>query len=189
LDAILFTHEHKDHIAGLDDVRGFNYKQRRPMPLYGQQRVLDRLKVEFAYAFTDNPYPGVPVLELHTVTEAIVLKGVEVVPVNVMHHLLPIYGYRFGNFGYVTDGKTIAPAERDKLRGLQTLVINGLQVEEHNSHFTIAEVLEMIEDLKPERAYLTHISHRLGKHADVERDLLPPHVRLGYDGLKIEVMV
>lgn len=185
LDGILFTHEHKDHIAGLDDVRGFNYKQQKPMPLYAQQRVLDRLKVEFAYAFSENPYPGVPVLELNCIDGPFEIAGLEIMPVTVLHHRLPVLGFRFGDFGYITDAKTISQEERMKLRGLKTLVVNGLQFQEHNSHFTIDEVLDLIDDLKPEMSYLTHISHRLGKHAVVEKTKLPAHVRLGYDGLKL----
>ncbi len=191
LDGIVFTHEHKDHIAGLDDVRGYNFRQNRPMPLFAQQRVLDRLKVEFAYAFGEHKYAGVPELELYPVAAGVpfVLAGLEITPIEVMHFKLPILGFRIADFVYITDAKTIDPDQLDLIRGAKTIVFNGLQEEPHNSHFTLAEVLDIIEELKPDTAYLTHISHRLGKHADVEATKLPANVFLAYDGLQIQIPI
>lgn len=186
LDAVVFTHEHKDHVAGLDDVRAFNFVMQEDMQVFGTPAVETALHRDFHYAFTKVKYPGVPLINFNTIGNApFEANGLTFIPIEVMHHKLPVLGFRIGDFTYITDAKTIAPAERDKVRGSKTLVVNALRREAHISHMTLEEALALIEDLQPEQAYLTHISHLLGDHATVEAEL-PPHVRLAYDGLKFQ---
>lgn len=186
LDAVVFTHAHKDHTAGLDDVRPFNFRQNSDIPLYGQAAVLEQIKVEFAYAFAEHKYPGTPRLQLHPIeNKPFEILGLQLTPIEVMHHKLPVFGYRIGDFSYITDANFIAESELGKLRNSKVLVINALHKgPRHLSHFILPEALEIIEKLQPEVAYLTHISHSMGLHAQVEAEL-PPHVHLAYDGLKI----
>lgn len=185
LDAVLFTHSHKDHIAGLDDVRAFNFLQKKDMPVFGSRATLDRISEEFYYSFDKNPYPGVPRLTKVVIeNKPFMVGGVEVTPIQVMHHKMPVFGFRIGDFTYITDANYIAEEEREKILGSRVLVINALQRESHISHFTLPQALEVISDLQVPRAYLTHISHRLGRHSSVE---LPPHVSLAHDGLQIEI--
>lgn len=187
LDAIVYTHEHKDHTAGMDDVRAFNFKQKRPMDLFVDDNVEACLKREFSYAFAENPYPGVPKLNLIKIkNEPFKVEGVDFSPVQLMHYKLPIFGFRVGDFAYCTDVNYIAPQEKDKLKGLKILVLTALRKEEHISHFNLQQALDLIEELKPEKAYLTHISHLLGKHSDVSKEL-PENVELSFDGLSIEI--
>lgn len=185
LDAVVFTHEHKDHLAGLDDIRAFNYSQHRKMDVYATERVQVALQREFHYVFADVRYPGIPEIALHEFDSApFQAGGFEFVPIQVMHHRLPVKAFRVGDFAYVTDANYIAPEEYEKLRGVEVLVINALRRERHMSHFNLEEALSIIEDLGPKSAWLTHISHMLGRHADVEREL-PRNVRIAYDGLVI----
>lgn len=187
LDALIFTHEHKDHTAGMDDVRSFNYSQNMDMPVYADVRVINQLKQEFAYVFATKKYPGVPTVEVHEITNTpFSIDGIELTPIEVMHYKLPVFGYRINDFAYITDAKTIDKKELKKLKGVKTLVINALQEQEHISHFTLEEALEMIKEINPETAYLTHISHRLGFHKQVQKKL-PKNVFLAYDGLKIHL--
>ncbi|RJE75140.1 MULTISPECIES: MBL fold metallo-hydrolase [Reichenbachiella] len=187
LDAVVFTHEHKDHVAGLDDIRSFNFKQKRDMPIYGRPTVIDRLKVEFGYAFSEVKYPGVPTFEVREIeNEPFQIGKIKLTPVEVMHYKLPVYGFRVGKFAYITDAKTISETEKDKLRNLDVLVLNALQVKEHISHLTLEEALEWIKELQPKKAYFTHISHYLGLHSEVQEQL-PDHVSLAYDGLSISL--
>jgi phosphoribosyl 1,2-cyclic phosphate phosphodiesterase len=187
LDAILLTHEHKDHTAGLDEVRSFNFKQNRDIPLLGRKKVLEQVKSEFQYIFSDNKYPGVPSVELLEIdNEKFKVGELEVEPVEVMHYKLPVFGFKVGNFAYVTDAKTISEKEKEKLKNLDILVLNALQKESHISHLTLSEALKLIAELKPKTSYLTHISHNLGFSRDVV-PTLPENVHLAFDGLKIEV--
>ena len=187
MDAILMTHEHKDHTAGLDDVRAFNFKQGKDMPLYARPQVLDQITSEFSYIFSNHKYPGIPQVERIGITNSpFSLSDITIVPIEVMHHKLPVYGYRINDFAYITDANFISEMEKLKLKNLKVLVINALQIEKHLSHFTLSEAIELINELKPEKAYLTHISHKLGLNTDVG-STLPEHIELAYDGLKISI--
>ena len=183
LDAVLYTHEHKDHTAGMDDVRVFNYHQQATIPLYARAQVIEQLKREFAYAFGENKYPGAPEIDVYEIDGTpFTVQGIAIQPIFVKHYYLDVLGFRFGNFAYVTDANAITPEEQDKLRGLDVLVINALRKTTHVSHFTLAEALEVIADLQPKQAYITHISHQMGLHAAVNKEL-PPNVSLAHDGL------
>ncbi|WP_316738946.1 MBL fold metallo-hydrolase [Pedobacter aquatilis] len=188
LDAVLFTHEHKDHIAGLDDIRPFNYLLKKVIDVYATERVQAALKREFYYIFAETKYHGLPQINLHTVNngEDFNIGSHNITPFEVMHHLLPITGYRIGDFTYITDAKTISDETLEKIKGTKILVINALQKESHISHFTLTEAIEFAKLVGAETTYLTHISHNLGLHDVVEKDL-PPNIRLAYDGLKIEL--
>jgi phosphoribosyl 1,2-cyclic phosphate phosphodiesterase len=187
LDAVLYTHEHKDHTAGLDDIRPFNFLQNADMPIYGQAPVLNQIRTEFSYIFTAHRYPGIPMVETHIIeNKPFEVEGILVHPIRVMHHKLPVFGYRVKDFTYVTDANHIPPQELKKISGTRVLVINALQHSPHISHFTLKQALEMVQVIQPEKAYLTHISHRLGCHREVEAGL-PENVFLGYDGLKIDL--
>lgn len=187
LDGLLFTHAHKDHIAGLDDIRGFNFKMKTAVDVYCTEQVELQMHREFHYIFSDIRYPGIPEVNIHRIDKdhSIDIKGFPVQPIEVMHYRLPVLGFRFNDFVYITDANFISEAEKEKIRGCRTLVLNALRMDSHISHFSLQEALELIEELKPQRAYLTHISHQLGKHAEVEA-ILPAHVHLAYDGLEVE---
>lgn len=186
LRGILFTHEHKDHVAGLDDVRAFNYREERPMEVYCTAPVEDALRREFHYIFSDKRYPGIPKINLNIIAleDFILEKDLIVTPIEVMHYKLPVTAFRFGDFTYITDAKTISREERQKVKGTKTLVVNALHQSEHLSHFNLEEALEFIQEINPEVAYLTHISHLFGTHEEIKK-LLPPNVYPAYDGLKI----
>lgn len=187
LDAVLFTHPHKDHIAGLDDVRAYNYIQQQPMQVFANQMTIDALMREFAYAFADKKYPGVPNLELNTITLAPFSIGdINVVPVEVWHMKMPVFGFRFGDFTYITDANRIEESEKEKIWGSKVLVVNALRKEKHISHYNLEEAIELVHELEIPTAYFTHISHQLGKHEEIEKRL-PEGIHLGFDGLVIEV--
>lgn len=187
LDAVLFTHEHKDHTAGMDDVRGFNYHQQSAIPMYARAQVIEQLKREFAYAFGENKYPGVPEIDVYEIDgQPFTVQGITIQPIFVKHFYLDVLGFRFADFAYVTDANFIAPEEQDKLRNLDVLVINALRKTTHVSHFTLAEALDLIAELKPKQAYITHISHQMGLHAEVIKEL-PSNVSLAYDGLVLNL--
>ncbi|MHA7129125.1 MBL fold metallo-hydrolase [Algoriphagus namhaensis] len=187
LDAILFTHEHKDHTAGLDDIRPFNFAQKKDMPIYGRKQVLDQIKTEFAYVFSPKKYPGVPQIQTVEIDEnPFEIAGISVIPLPVWHYKLPVFGFRVGNFAYITDANRIPEETLSKLEGLDVLVLNALQKTAHISHFTLEEAIEMAKKIGAKRTYFTHISHRLGLHAEEDKNL-PEGIHLAHDGLQIHV--
>ena len=187
LDALVFTHEHKDHVAGMDDIRAFNYKQQAAIDIYATKNVQEALQREFHYIFSEFKYPGIPDVNLNTITtEPFNISGIHFTPIEVMHYKLPVLGFRINDFTYITDAKTISANEKEKIKGTKKLVINALQKENHISHFTLDEAINFAQEIGADQTYFTHISHRLGKHADVSAEL-PPNISLAYDGLKLEV--
>jgi phosphoribosyl 1,2-cyclic phosphate phosphodiesterase len=186
LEGILFTHEHKDHVAGLDDVRAFNYFSQKPMNIYCSKNVETALHREFHYVFNEKHYPGIPKINLIPIDKnPFNLDGIKIIPIEVMHYKLPVLGFRIGSFAYITDAKTVAEEEKDKLTNLDILVINALHKFPHISHFNLEEALAFINEIKPKKAYLTHISHLFGRHQEILKEL-PDHVSLLYDGLSFE---
>ena len=185
LDAIILTHEHKDHTGGLDDVRAYNYLQKKPMPIFCEKRVFMALKKEYYYVFEEKKYPGLPEFDIKIINEKnFYIKDNLILPIRLYHNFLPVLGFRIENFAYITDANYISKEELKKLQNLDVLVINALRKEKHISHFSLNEALEVIEKVKPKKSYLTHISHLMGKHKDVSKEL-PDNVSLAYDGLKI----
>jgi len=183
LDAIILTHEHKDHIAGMDDVRAFNYKSQDAIDIFAEERVQKAIKSEFSYVFAEYQYPGIPKMRLNTITDyGFRIKGIEIIPVRVRHLHLEIYGFRIGNFAYITDANYIPQESREKLFGVKYLVINALRKEKHISHFSLREAIDFIREISPRKAFITHISHQMGLHNEVNSEL-PPGICLAYDGL------
>ena len=191
LDAVLLTHEHMDHVAGIDDLRAFNFKQQRAMDIHGNAATLHAVKRLYHYAFEELRYPGVPELRLHPVDEEGFTAGhspggVHVEPIQVMHAQLPILGFRIGGIAYITDAKTMVDEEIAKIHGVDVLVLNALRIKPHPSHLNLAEALVLVERIAPKQVYFTHISHLLGNHAEVAATL-PLNVQLAHDGLVVEV--
>jgi len=187
LDAVIYTHEHKDHTAGLDDVRSYNFKQEMDMPLYGRKQVLDQIQREFSYIFAVNKYPGIPKVKLHEIeNKPFKVEGIEIEPVNVMHYKLPVFGYRIKDFTYITDVNHIPDEEKDKIRGSKVLVLSALQKTSHLSHFNLEQAIATVEELEIPQAYFIHMGHRMGLHRDIEEEL-PEGMELAYDGLQIEI--
>ena len=185
LDAVLFTHPHKDHIAGLDDVRAYNYFQKKPMELYANSLTEEAIKREFAYAFSDKKYPGLPNLNLNTIDDSpFIIGDIPVLPILVWHLKMPVLGFRFGNFTYITDANRIEEEEKVKIIGSEIIVLNALRKEPHISHFTLDEAVAMVQELAVPTAYFTHISHQLGRHENVNSEL-PKGIELSWDGLEI----
>lgn len=187
VDAVLVTHEHKDHLAGLDDIRPIYFRQKRPVDIYAMQRVLGVIRKDYDYAFKENPYPGAPSFQLHAVRhDPFFVKNIEIQPIQVRHLTLPILGFRIGKFAYITDASFVADSELLHLQDLDVLVVNALHHEKHYSHFNLEQALHFVELVHPKRALLTHCSHHMGLYADVEKTL-PPNVTLGYDGLQVTI--
>ena len=186
LNAILFTHEHRDHLAGLDDVRSFNFKQKQAMPIFGNERVIEQIRREFHYVF-ESDYPGIPQLAITAIDkQPFSIGNLPIIPIEVLHHKLPVLGFRIKDLTYITDANTIPEIEFDKIYGTKILVINALQKDDHISHFTLDEALKVIDEIQPQKAYLTHISHNMGLHEEVSREL-PSNVFLAYDELALSV--
>lgn len=187
LDAILITHLHNDHTIGLDDIRPFNFMSRQDMPVYTDDFTAKNLMLRFEYVFGPSPYPGAPSANLILIDKDTPFEaaGVPITPLEVIHGKLPVLGFRFGNFAYVTDAKTITEEEMKKLEGVEFLALNALQQTQHHAHLTLEEALEVIAKIKPRKAYITHISHRMGKQSKVE-PTLPKGVFFAYDGLNVE---
>jgi phosphoribosyl 1,2-cyclic phosphate phosphodiesterase len=187
LEAVLITHSHKDHIAGMDDIRAFNYFQKSAINIYATEFSQGVIKREFAYAFSDFKYPGVPEINLKTIAAGdFEVNGLAITPIQVMHHKMPVLGFRIHDFTYITDANYIAPEEKQKIRGSKVLVLNALRREKHISHFTLDEAIALGRELEVPRLYLTHISHQLGLHEEVSEGL-PPGTALAYDGLSFEI--
>ena len=188
LSGIIFTHEHKDHVAGLDDVRAFNFREQKDMNVYCASPVEEALRREFHYAFAENKYPGVPSLQIIPIDKRpfSLPNGTEVIPIEVMHYKMPVLGFRIDGFTYITDAKTVSEEEKEKIKGTDVLVVNALRLEEHISHFNLEEALAFIKEMNPKKAYLTHISHLFGTHEEISK-MLPPNVYAAYDGLTFEL--
>jgi phosphoribosyl 1,2-cyclic phosphate phosphodiesterase len=185
LDAVLFTHPHKDHIAGLDDVKAFCYFSKKPMQVFANSLTQETIKREFYYVFEEKKYAGVPDIDLNTVTlEPFVIGDIPVIPILVWHLNMPVYGYRFGKFTYITDANRIDPEEKEKILGSEAMVINALRHQKHISHYTLEEAIDLVHELKVPSGYLTHIGHQLGKYADVN-PTLPKEIQMAYDGLEL----
>lgn len=186
LDAVLFTHPHKDHLAGLDDIRAYNFFLKKPIDIYADSLTEEAVRRDFYYAFTDTKYPGIPELNLHTITLQPFMAGdIPVQPILVWHLKMPVLGFRFGKFTYITDANRIDEPEREKIRGSEVIVLNALRKQKHISHFTLEEAIDVVTDLQVPTAYFTHISHQLGRHADVEQEL-PTGMHLAWDGLVLK---
>lgn len=186
LDAVVYTHEHKDHVAGMDDVRAFNYKQQKDMDVYATNRVQEALIREYPYVFSDYKYPGVPQVKLHTIDadSAFQIGDIKLQPIEVMHYKLPVLGFRINDFVYITDANHISAKEREKVVGCKKLVVNALRKAKHISHFTLEEAISLAQGLEVEQTYLTHISHLMGAHESVSEEL-PASVQMAYDGMEL----
>jgi phosphoribosyl 1,2-cyclic phosphate phosphodiesterase len=185
LDAVVFTHPHKDHVAGLDDVRAFNFFMQKPMEVYANEMTQEVIIREFPYAFADTKYPGLPEINLNTIdTEPFVVGDIPITPVLVWHLKMPVFGFRFGRFTYITDANRVDATEKEKIKGSEVLVLNALRKEKHVSHFALDESVSLAKELQIPQTYLTHISHQLGRHNDVNKEL-PDGIALGYDNLQI----
>jgi len=188
LNAILYTHEHRDHIAGLDDVRPINFLKQKPMQVYAEERVLEAVQQMLPYAFGEEKYPGVPDIKLNMISDhSFEINGIPVIPIRVYHYKLPVLGFRVGDFTYITDANYIPEEEKKKIVGSKYLVVNALRRKKHISHFTLSEALELVREFSPRKAYFTHMSHQMGLNAEVNAEL-PANVMLAYDGLEVDIV-
>ena len=186
LDGVVYTHEHQDHVAGIDDLRAINFQQHKSIPIFAEQRVMDDLNHRFAYAVGPSNYPGAPQLIPHIIDEQdFYIQDARIRPIRVYHGQLPVLGFRFGDLVYITDANEIPSGELEKLKNIDVLIVNALRRKSHHSHFTLHEARELIEEIKPKRAFLTHLSHQMGKHGELSEEL-PQHIQPAYDGLQIE---
>ena len=187
LDAIVFTHQHKDHVAGMDDIRAFNYKFKKDMDIYCTAEVEEALIREFPYVFSAYKYPGVPEIKVHNIkNEPFIINGVELMPIEGLHYKLPVFGYRIKDFVYLTDVSFVSEREKEKMKGAEVIVLDALRKTPHISHFTMEQAVELLEELKPKQGYLIHISHLMGKHNEVVKEL-PDFIKPAYDGLQLEL--
>ena len=187
LDAVVFTHPHRDHMAGLDDVRAYNFFQKMPIDIYADSLMESAIRRDFYYAFADTRYPGIPELNLISISdEPFIVGDIPVIPVKVWHMKMPVLGFRFGNFTYITDANRIEEEEKNKIRGSEILVLNALRKQQHISHFTLAEAVDMVQELRVPVGYFTHMSHQIGLHADIEAEL-PDNIHLAWDGLVLNL--
>jgi len=187
LDSILLTHEHKDHIGGMDDVRAFNYINKKPIDIYSDERVQRAVMREYPYVFSEHKYPGVPQMNLITIDDKpFQIGNLHIIPVKVHHYRLPVYGFRINDFAYITDANYISEENKGKLTGVKYMVINALRKEKHLSHFNLSEALDLINEISPRKGYITHISHQMGLHSEVLQEL-PANVELAYDGLVVDI--
>lgn len=186
LDAVIFTHAHKDHIAGMDDIRAYNFKQQADIPVYADNIVQEALHRDFHYVFAAEKYPGIPEVKLHTIeNKPFSIDNTVITPIKVWHYKLPVLGFRFKDFTYITDANKIDEEEKAKIRGSKALVLNALRKTEHISHFTLDQAVALAQELEVENTYLIHLSHQMGKHVDVEKEL-PKGIHIAYDGLKLQ---
>lgn len=187
LDAVLFTHEHRDHMAGLDDIRSYNFIQKSPMDIFAEERVKRALNSGFPYVFAEKKYPGIPQVMMHTISvDPFRIGSLEIIPIRLMHYRLPVLGFRIGEFAYLTDGNYISDTEKEKLIGVKFLVVSALRREPHISHFTLSQAVSLIGELSPGKGYLTHISHQMGPCQELKNEL-PANIQPAYDGLVLEV--
>lgn len=188
MDGVVFTHSHKDHIAGMDDIRSFNFRQKRDMDIYANSHTLEALKREFYYVFEEVKYPGVPSVVTHEIEglKPFEVAGMEWLPIPVLHYRMPVLGFRIEDFAYITDANFIPEESIEKLQGLKVLVLNALRIKKHLSHFNLEEAIEIVNLLKPEKAYFTHLSHLMGSHSEVSK-MVPAGIEIAYDGLSIEI--
>lgn len=187
LDAVIFTHPHKDHVAGLDDIKAYNFFQKKPMEVYANSLTQVALKREFPYIFSDDKYPGVPSINLHSITNKPFTVGdIPVIPILVYHLKMPVLAFRFGDFTYITDANYIPDEEKEKIKGTKVLVVNALRKSKHISHFSLPEAIGLVSELQIPQAFFTHVSHQLGLHEEINKEL-PPNIQLAYDGLELAI--